>query len=104
MQHLDEAAKAATHPRSGLWSQRDLWHEDDDAPSLLKRVSCCAEEHLGLARAGDAVQQQLTARVTAAIDSLLEPQDCHDLICIWFERRLELRLGRIDLDQPPISQ
>ena len=104
VQHLDEAAKAASHPRGSLWRQRDLWDEDDHAPSLRKRVCCCAQKHFGLARAGDAVQQQLAAAFSTAVDSLLEPQDRRRLILVWLERRFELWLGRVDLNEPPIGQ
>ena len=67
-------------------------------------MSSCTQKHLGLARAGDAMQQQLAAPFSTAVDSLFEPQNRHRLILVRLERRFELWLGCIDLDEPPSGQ
>ena len=50
-----EAAPEAIH---GLRSQRDLGHQDDRAPPARQRLPGRFEVDLGLAGAGDAVEQE----------------------------------------------
>ena len=62
MQHRHGVAEALAEARDDLRRQRDLGHEHEHAPVLRERVLGRAQVDLGLAGAGDAVQQQLLAR------------------------------------------
>ena len=59
VQHRDGVAEAADEPRRRLRCQRDLRHQHDRAPAALEHPLDHLQVHLGLARAGDAVQQHL---------------------------------------------
>ena len=98
MQHLDEAAEPPPHTRGRLRRQRDLGHEDDHAAPLLQRVGSRAQEHLGLARAGHAVEQELATAPTV-IDRLLQPVDGGKLRLGRIERGLEIRGRCSNLDE-----
>ncbi len=104
MQHLNEAAEAATHACRRLRCERDLRYEDDHAAPLTQRMGSGTQEDLGLARTCDAVQEQLATVAVIPIDRPLETSDCRKLVEIRLERRLELRLGRGYLDEPSISE
>ncbi len=58
VQDRDGVAEALDEPRHDLRRQRDLGHEHDRALAALQRRTHGAQVDLGLARAGDAVQQQ----------------------------------------------
>ena len=102
VQHLDESTKAPPHARRRLGSQRDLGHEDDHATALLERVCCRPQEDLGLAGAGDTVEQQLAA-ARPTVDGLLETGDGRLLGLRRGERGLEVRWWRGDLSQAAVG-
>ena len=63
MQQRDGVAEARLEARDGLRRQRDLGHQHDHAPPALERPLRGPQVDLGLARAGDAVQEVLAARL-----------------------------------------
>ena len=65
VQHRDGVAEAFDEAPDDLRGQRDLRHEHDRAASLLQRGRGGAQVDLGLAGAGDAVQQPPARRVRA---------------------------------------
>ena len=72
MQHRDRVPEAVGEPGDDLRGERDLGHEDDRAAALRERRRGRAQVHLGLARAGDAVEEQprrLAGRAIAASTS-----------------------------------
>ena len=58
VQHRDRVAEAVREAADDLRRQADLRHEHDHAEPALERRRRGAQVDLGLARAGDAVQQQ----------------------------------------------
>ena len=74
VQHRDGVAEALDEARDDLRRQRDLGHEHDHALApALERLGRRAQVDLGLARAGDAVQQQLARRGGAVEDRARAP-------------------------------
>ena len=61
MQDRDAIAEARREARERLRGHRDLGHEHDHAAAALERLLGGGEVDLGLARSGDAVEQQLLA-------------------------------------------
>ncbi len=61
MQDRDAIAEARGEARQRLRSHRDLGNEDDHPAAASKRLLGGGEIDLGLARAGDAVQEKLLA-------------------------------------------
>src|SRR6266700_2019005 len=53
----DDVAEVRLKCGDQLWCQRNLGHQDDHAVAALQFGRCQAHVELGLARAGDAVQQ-----------------------------------------------
>ena len=62
VQQRHGVAEARLEARDGLRRERDLRHEHDHAAPALERVRAGAQVDLGLAGAGDAVQQVRAAR------------------------------------------
>ena len=58
VQHRDVVAEASAEARDELRRERDLRHEHDGAATELLRLGDGAQVDLGLARAGDAVEQE----------------------------------------------
>ena len=58
VQHCSGVAKAHTEPAHHLRRQRDLRHQYDGALAAQQRLPHRVQVHLGLARAGDAMQQE----------------------------------------------
>ena len=63
VQHRDDVAEPGAEPRQRLRGQADLGDEHDRAAPGLERRLDRTQVHLGLARAGDTVQQQAAAVV-----------------------------------------
>ena len=61
VQERDPLAEAGREPGQCLRRERDLGHQHDRPPAALERRLGGGEVDLGLARAGDAVQEQLRA-------------------------------------------
>jgi hypothetical protein len=59
VEQRDAVAEARCEARHDLRRERDLGHKDDRAPSPLERRLCGGDVDLGLAGAGDPVQQEL---------------------------------------------
>ena len=69
VQHRERVAEAAAQPREDLVRERDLGHEHERPPARVERGGDRAQVDLGLAAAGDAVEQErlgLPAPSTAA--------------------------------------
>ena len=66
MQHRDHVAQPCPEPRQGLWRECDLGDEHDRGSALRQGRLDGPQVDLGLARTGDAVQQQPPALVGAA--------------------------------------
>jgi len=62
VQDRDGVAEALDEARHDLRRQRDLGHQDDRPLPPLERRADGLQVHLGLARAGDAVQEQILGR------------------------------------------
>ncbi len=65
MQHCDGVAEAFDEAPDDLRGERDLGYQHDRTATLLERGCGGAQVHLGLAGAGDAVQQPLLAAALA---------------------------------------
>ena len=61
VEHRDPVAEARLEPRHRLRREPDLRHEHDHAAAPLERRLGGGQVHLGLARAGDAVEEKLAA-------------------------------------------
>ncbi len=79
MEDGDALAEASPEPADGLRRQPDLGDEDDDAPAPLDGRLGGGQVDLGLARAGDAVQEQLGAIPVKGVD---DPLDRRCLLCV----------------------
>ena len=58
VEHRDDVAEPGLEPSHGLRRERDLGHQDDRGPPGRERGLDRLEVHLGLARAGHAVEQE----------------------------------------------
>src|SRR6185369_7426563 len=58
VQHGDRVAQAAADAIEQLMRERDLRNEEERAPAAAERVLRGGEEHLGLAAARDAMQEE----------------------------------------------
>ncbi len=63
----DRVAEAATEAIHGLRRERDLGHEHDRPAAARERLASGLQVHLGLSRAGDAVEQEGMSRRTLAL-------------------------------------
>jgi len=63
----DRVRMSGSKAADDLRRQRDLWHQDDGAKALSQHLLRCTQVELGLATAGDALQQERRAPMRAEI-------------------------------------
>ena len=73
MQERDAVAEAGAEAGDRLRREADLRHEHDRAPALGERPLDGREVDLGLARAGDAVQEQAPGSVLLSVEGGRDP-------------------------------
>ena len=104
VQQRDGVAEARLEAPDGLRGQRDLRHEHDHALAALERPRGGAQVDLGLARAGDAVQQVLAAGVDRRERRRLRRGQLDRAVDGRPRQRLAALRARLDRHQPALLQ
>ena len=94
MQDGEAVAEPGAEARHRLWGEADLGDEDDRPPPPLQRRLDRRQVDLGLARAGDAVQQQSALGLRPAVE---RRDDLLDRAALLVEQRRRSRRGGADL-------
>ena len=104
VQQRDGVAEARLEAPDRLRGQRDLRHEHDHALPALERPRRGAQVDLGLARAGDAVQEVLAARLDRPQRRRLRVGQLDRLVDRRPRQRLAPLGARLDRHQPALLE